>query len=124
MSDEKHLIQNIVPVKASELTDKIQDLKNDGYRLGQACALTNKGELQIIYSLDKDHVLLNLRLNVPADLEVPSITGIFWAAFIYENEMHDLFGFKFKNLALDYGGNFFQVSEPTPWNPDARKGGK
>ena len=46
-----------------------------------------------------------------------SITGIYWAAFIYENEMQDLFGVKFKHMALNYGGNFFKVSQPTPWNP-------
>jgi hypothetical protein len=31
--------------------------------------------------------------------------------------MQDLFGFKFKHLALDYNGKFFKVAEPTPWNP-------
>jgi hypothetical protein len=31
--------------------------------------------------------------------------------------MHDLFGVKIKNNALDYGGKFFRLSQPTPWNP-------
>jgi hypothetical protein len=31
--------------------------------------------------------------------------------------MQDLFGVKIKHMALNYGGHFFKVSEPTPWNP-------
>jgi ech hydrogenase subunit D len=62
-------------------------------------------------------VLLNLKLEVKEGQEVASISDIVWHAFIYENEMHDLFGVTFKNLALDYGGHFFKTSEPTPWNP-------
>ena len=48
---------------------------------------------------------------VPEDMELQSITGEIWSAFIYENEMHDLFGIKFKNLELDYQGNFFRVAQ-------------
>ena len=122
MSEAKHLIQNFIPVNADELLGRILDMKQDGFRLGQICAAKTKGEFQILYSFDKDHVLTNLRL-VPDDIEnIPSITHIYWPAFIYENEMQDLFGFKFKNLALDYGGKFFKVSEPTPWNPVKQEG--
>ena len=55
---------------------------------------------------------------VPEDMELQSITGEIWSAFIYENEMHDLFGIKFKNLELDYQGNFFRVAQKTPWNTE------
>lgn len=51
-------------------------------------------------------------------MELQSITGEIWSAFIYENEMHDLFGIKFKNLELDYQGNFFRVAQKTPWNTE------
>jgi ech hydrogenase subunit D len=124
MSEAKHLIQEIVPVQASELLDKVQDLKNSGYRLGQVCASSGKDDFQLLDSFDKDHVLTNLRITMADVQEIPSITGIYWPAFIYENEMQDLFGFKFKNLALDYGGKFFKVAEPTPWNPKNGKEGE
>jgi ech hydrogenase subunit D len=123
MPEAKHLIQNFIPVKSSELLDKVQDMKQAGYRLGQLCAARNKGEFQIIYSFDKDHVLTNLRLTPEDTGNIPSITHIYWPAFIYENEIQDLFGFKFKNLALDYEGKFFKVSRPAPWNPDKGKEG-
>ncbi len=108
---------NIVPVTASDLLAKVRDLKSEGYRLGQACATKVSEGFEILYSFDKDHELLNLKLTIAEEEEVQSVTGEYWSAFIYENEMHDLFGINIKHIALDYGGHFFKVSEPTPWNP-------
>ena len=108
-----------VPVEASELLAKVRSMKADGYRLGQACATKCKdGHNEVLYSFDKHHSLTNLKVKVPEDKELQSITGEIWSAFIYENEMHDLFGIKFKNLELDYQGNFFRVAQKTPWNTE------
>ncbi|MDR0569898.1 MAG: NADH-quinone oxidoreductase subunit C [Clostridiales Family XIII bacterium] len=123
MAEGKHLIQKIVPVAVGDILNAVQDLKGDGYRLGQMCASKVKDEFQILYSFDKDYELMNLKAVVGEGAELPSITGIYWPAFIYENEIRDLFGFKFKNLALDYGGHFFKTAIPTPWNPQAAKEG-
>ena len=49
-----------------------------------------KEGFELIYSFDKDHILLNLKLAIPEDEEIMSITGVYWSAFIYENEMQDL----------------------------------
>ena len=118
MSEKKYMIQNFEQVTPEQLLPRVKEMKAGGYRLGQACAVKQvDGNIYILYSFDLDHVLYNLKLNVPADLKVQSVTGEYWSAFIYENEMHDLFGITFENLALDYGGRLFKVSEPTPWNP-------
>ena len=118
MSEKKYMIQNFEQVTPEQLLPRVMEMKAGGYRLGQACAVKQvDGNIYILYSFDLDHVLYNLKLNVPADLKVQSVTDEYWGAFIYENEMHDLFGITFENLALDYGGRFFKVSEPTPWNP-------
>lgn len=104
-------------IGTSELLTEVKNLKADGYRLGQACATVVGDTIEIIYSFDKAHQLLNLKLVISNGEEVESITGDYWSAFIYENEMHDLFGVKFNHSALDYQGKFFKVAEPTPWNP-------
>ncbi|MDO4518299.1 MAG: NADH-quinone oxidoreductase subunit C, partial [Bacillota bacterium] len=70
-----------------------------------------------IYSFDKEHEIYNLRLPIAIGEEIESITNIYWPAFIYENEIHDLFGVKFKHSALDYNGTFFRIAEETPWKP-------
>jgi len=107
---------NYVPVTASELFETVQDLLSDGYRLGQACCTEVGDEFEIIYSFDRDYMLLNLLLTISKDQEVKSITSLCWPAFIYENEIHDLFGVKFRYSELDYGGHFFRLNQPAPWN--------
>ena len=125
MSESKHLIQDISKTTASGLLSTMQDLEAQGYRLCQACAANTKDGMEVWYSLDKgDHVLKNLILSVPKDMTLQSVTDIFWYAFVYENEMHDLFGITFKNSELDYGGHFYKLAEKTPWKPDAVKKGK
>ncbi len=118
MNDSKNLIQDNTNIEASRLLAVMQDMKAQGYRLAQACAADTKEGRQVWYSLDKgDYLLKNILLNVPEDMTLQSITDIYWYAFIYENEMHDLFGIKFKNSALDFNGHFYKLSEETPWNP-------
>jgi ech hydrogenase subunit D len=118
MAERKDLIQDIQAVKASDLLASVADIKSAGYRLGQACATKTEGGIDVLYSFEKDEILKNLKVRIEdRDPELQSISGIYWAAFIYENEMHDLLGIAFKNLALDYGGHFFKIASETPWNP-------
>jgi len=99
------------------LIEKVMDLISDGYRLVQICGTKTGDGFELLYSFDKDHELLNFKMNIEEGQEVTSITRICWPAFIYENEIRDLFGIIFKHSELDYGGHFFRISEPTPWNP-------
>jgi ech hydrogenase subunit D len=46
-----------------------------------------------------------------------SISNIFFPAFLYENEMKDLFGVKINNIVLDFNGNLYKVAQKTPMNP-------
>lgn len=109
----------ILTVEAAELTDKILRLKAEGYRLVQiSCTATDTFEL--IYSFDKDSVLFSYRIVIPQDTEITSISSIFFPAFLYENEMKDLFGVKIRDIALDYQGKFYKLSTKTPFNPSAQ----
>lgn len=114
-----HVEQVFETVALSRLYTSVADMKEEGYRLGQVCGLVLDDEtVQLIYTFDKDHQLYNFKVDVPVDRpEVESITPLYWPAFIYENEIHDLFGVEFRHSRLDYGGTFFKVSEPTPWKP-------
>lgn len=102
-------------VEIDALIDTVTDLKAKGYRFGQLCTTNVKEGKELLYSFDKDHKLLNKKIRMSGDEKIPSITGIYWPAFIYENEAHDLFGVEFTDSKLDYGGKFFRLSEPTPW---------
>lgn len=113
-----HVEQIFETVELSQIFSRVGDMKADGYRLGQICGVVLDDEnYELIYSFDREHELYNLKLDIPVDAEVESVTKIYWPAFIYENEIHDLFGVTFKHSELDYGGTFFKVAEPTPWKP-------
>ena len=117
-------IQHIEPAAAQDLLSIMQDAKSAGYRLGQICATLVSNSIEILYTLEKDNVLINYKFTVDSQSpEIQSATAVYPYAFVYENEMHDLFGVKFKNLSLDYGGTFYKIHEKTPWNPEAGKGG-
>ena len=58
-------------------------------------------------------------MNVPDGTSVPSITGVYPAAFVFENESHDLFGVSFEDISIDFGGEFYTVAVAYPMNPRA-----
>ena len=47
--------------------------------------------------------------------ELPSISSFYWPAFLYENEMHDLFGITVKGMAVDFKGHLYTTMIPTPY---------
>ena len=107
----------IVNVEIDELLAKTEELHRWGYRLAQISCTKMDGAFEINYSFDKDYSFINLRLVlVSIDYNVPSISGIYLVAFLYENEMHDLFGIKIKNLAVDYKGNFYRTQIRAPFS--------
>lgn len=57
--------------------------------------------------------MYHLRCLVPVYRSVMSITGQYWYAFVWENEIHDLFGLKidFIERDVDYGGHFYHLAE-------------
>lgn len=116
---KKYLTQDFVEVEPVRLVETVEDLKASGYRMAQICASMVGDKIELLYTFDKDYVLKNLRVQLAQGEEIMSITGVYWPAFVYENEVHDLFGVKFKHLALDFQGGFYKLALPAPWNPAA-----
>jgi ech hydrogenase subunit D len=116
--------QKMVEIKVSELLAKVAELKKEGYRLVQICC-TRTDIFEINYSFDKDFQFINLRVNLlTAEEKIPSVSGIYWPALLYENEMHDLFGIQVTDMALDFGGNFYKTTVKVPFGaarPSAAK---
>jgi NADH:ubiquinone oxidoreductase 27 kD subunit len=118
---EQYRIQNISAITKEELLTVSREFKDEGKRLGQICGTRIKNGTELMYSFDKDNILTNLKFSVTDEEEVQSITELYWPAFIYENEIHDLFGVKFKESKLDFEGRFFRLAMPTPWKTLSKK---
>jgi len=109
--------QDMINIEAGELLKKVSELHSSGYRLAQI-GCTKTDVLEINYSFDKNANFLNLKITMPfSGAEVPSVSHIYWSAFIYENEMSDLFGIKIKDMAVDYKGSFYRTTVKWPFNP-------
>ncbi len=108
--------QETKKIETSQLIGSVERFRNEGYRLVQiGCAKV--GDLyEINYSFDKDYHFENLRIAITADTEVPSISGMYWNAFIYENEMHDLFGIRVRGMNIDFKGTLIRTAIKYPFS--------
>lgn len=105
-----------VDAPLGDLLTRVQTLKHEGMRFIQLCAEFPEGGIDLVYTFydeTRDNAL-NLCVSLPENAEVPSIQGLYFAAFSYENEAHDLFGVNFINMKLDFGGHFFNLAETSP----------
>ena len=104
-----------LPLTLEELPALVANLKKQEYRFVQIlCVCTDDG-LDVQYSFEKDGVLENYTIKgIKKGTKVPSITDKYLAAFVFENESHDLFGLQVEGIAIDFGGNFYQLSVAEP----------
>lgn len=103
-------------VETTELLHIVRQLAQDGYRLVQISCTRSKF-FELTYSFDRHYELVNLRINLLHDkMPVPSITPVYSAAFIYENEIHDLFGLTIEGIVPDYKGRLYRMAVKTPFS--------
>src|SRR5512138_1591005 len=110
--------QEIVPVEKCDLVGIVAELFAEGYRLVQVGCTTLPGAYELTYSFDREYRFRNLRFTVTQDEEVPSISVIYPGAFLYENEIHDLFGVPITHIAVDYRGTLYRTALSTPFSID------
>lgn len=101
---------------ADNIHDGVSQLKKEGSRYVQILAVNNDESIDLVYTfMNTQDELRNYNVNgLAKDATVPSITDLFYEAFVCENEIHDLFGLTFSDLALDFGGKFYQLSQEKP----------
>ena len=104
-----------VNVNPENVIDESQKLKFARYHLMQQCATRVPDAFELIYTFGKDLEVKQLKITLPEENEISSITSIFPCAFIYENEMHDLFGVKIKMINIDYEGKLYRTAIETPF---------
>jgi len=109
--------QKLINIEIKDLLERVKEFHSSGYRLVQI-GCTKTDVLEINYSFDKNYSFVNLRITIPSSgIEIPSVSHIYWSAFLYENEISDLYGIKIKDIAVDYKGNFYRTTVKFPFNP-------
>lgn len=98
------------------LAERVRALKAEGFRLVQISATQLAEEVEVTYSFDLETHLKSLRVSVPTgDLRLPSISALYGSAFLYENEIHDLFRVKVEGMNVDFGGNLYKTTVKFPF---------
>lgn len=105
------MLENTVLIEPQELESKVLDFKRDNFRLMSLTALDYGNELELIYTFDKKHIVHGLRLRQARTDKFKSITSIYFAAFLAENEIQDFYNVSFAGLAIDYKGHMFVEEE-------------
>jgi len=108
--------QEITAIERDELVGIAAGLFAEGYRFVHASCVTMESAYELTYSFDKEYRLKNLRIIAGPEEEIPSISVIFPNAFLYENEIHDLFGLTIRNMAVDYRGTLYRTTIRTPFS--------
>jgi NADH:ubiquinone oxidoreductase 27 kD subunit len=108
-------VQEIKTIRKEDLLAECAALQAQGMRLVQVLALNTDGGFELSYSFGKEYRMLSLRFTITSDEPVPSITPVWKAAFLYENEIKDLFGVKIENISVDYNGKFYNVAREHPF---------
>jgi ech hydrogenase subunit D len=110
--------QEIEAVEKCDLVGIVAELFSEGYRLVQIGCSTLPSAYELTYSFDREYRFRNLRITVTPEESVPSISVIYPGAFLYENEIHDLFGVAITHIAVDYRGTLYRTALGTPFSVD------
>ena len=103
------------PLALDQLRREAAVLKADGWRFIQTHAVYTDDGVDLYYSFMKNGHALNYWIQgVKKGTPVPSITDLFLAAFVFENEARELFGVDMRDIAIDFAGAMYApaVTEP------------
>ncbi|NCD25136.1 MAG: NADH-quinone oxidoreductase subunit C [Deltaproteobacteria bacterium] len=98
-------------IAKNQLLEEVQTLKNKGYRFVTMSCVDLGDSFDLLYHFELNMQLKHLRITLLKNDTAPSISGIFLAAFLIENESKDHFGVNFEGMALDFGGHLYLEDE-------------
>ena len=114
IKNPEKVLKEITP---DQLLGEVMALKNQSLRLSQICCAYSEEKLHVSYSFANDDTneYINLRLVIDKETEVCSITEFYPYAFLYENEMKELFGVNIQMINLDYSNKLYRINAETPF---------
>ena len=97
-------------VNSSDLFFKLNELKSVGARILHITGRDLGENMEINYHFELGMDTKTLVIENPKDDELLSITSVFPAAFLAENELQDHFKVKVSGLSVDFGGKLLRVA--------------
>jgi ech hydrogenase subunit D len=113
-------MKEVISTTKDTVVSKTADMKKDGYRfVTMSCVELDADTVDILYHFDRDLDLKHLRLTIQKKEAVPTVSLVYFAAFLVENEIQDQFGIRFDGLVLDYERTLY-LEEEAPDAPYCR----
>ena len=110
------------------LLARVGEYHKDGWRLAlinattvQSADETAPGTFELSWAFAKDLEFETIRETVFLADEIPSVSEFFGAAFLYENELRELFGLNVTGIGLDLQGQLYKTSVKIPFSHAAVK---
>ena len=104
-----------IKISLADLHREAAIRKTEGWRFIQTHAVNADSGIDLYYSFMKDGRIENLKVEgVTKNQQVPSITDMFLAAFVFENEARELFGVDMGDIAIDFAGALYAPAETEP----------
>ena len=95
--------EDVISVSSDTLVGEVAKIKVEGFRFVSMSGIElDDNTVNILYHFDKDLRLKHLRLTALKDSFVPSISTVYFAAFLVENEIQDFYDIRFKGLVIDF----------------------
>lgn len=104
------MLYDLVDIEKSKILEKVNNLKMYGYRFISITCEYENNNYELTYHFDFNYQILHLRTVLLKGDTIDSISNIYAAAFLIENEYQDLYGIKFLNLSIDYKGRLYLTS--------------
>ena len=112
MNEQKH---TIIEIAVTDLLKTVEEYHGKGNRLVQIGCTPLGDRYEINYTFTTAWEFESLRITVHDGDKIPSISGIYWGSFIYENEIHDLFGLTVTGMNVDFQGHLIETRIPSPF---------
>ena len=99
-----HNLQELSDI--SNFLPLVHHTKAEGYRFITITAVddADNDNFDLYYHFDKELELKQIKISLKRGSSIPSISYIYEAAFLVENEIKELFGVNITDISIDYGG--------------------
>ncbi len=103
MAEQATYKLNATPIAAEDLLTEAKRLFDANYRLITYSVVDlDEENVDIIYHFDLDLEAVHYRLTHPKAQPIPSLSPVYFAAMLIENEARDQFNLTFDGLVLDF----------------------
>jgi ech hydrogenase subunit D len=103
--------ENTAEISIDEVITQSRVLKDEGFRFITMSSTDLGDSICVLYHMDKDLQVRNLKVTVPKGKKIASIASVYYCAFLVENEIKEHFGVDFDGLPLDFQGMLYNDEE-------------